>query len=166
MLEAGGAVAGLRAVGAVAESVMARLGRAANLDATAVASTGGPAVEFAGGTQTFVPDLSHVTGRGAAARNRAIDAIIKEDFPDINFTYKPEYSPFISQGVAQEGAGTQIGKNMFSSRNDLRDTIIHEELHQRWWGRGVYDHHPRGSVMEERFYDTIDRYFRMRGWPQ
>ena len=51
---------------------------------------------------------------------------------------------------------------MFSSRVDLRDTIIHEELHHRWWERGMYDHHPIGN--DEQFYKVIERYKRMRGW--
>jgi hypothetical protein len=124
----------------------------------------GGAVEFAGGTQPFVADLSHVTGKAAVSRNRAIDAVIKEDFRGLNLAHKPQYSPFISQGVAMEGAGTHIGKNMFSSRAALRDTIVHEELHHRWWSRGVYNHHPAGSALETKFYNTIERYNRMRGW--
>lgn len=122
-----------------------------------------PAVEFAGGTQPFVADLSNVTGKVSVSRNRAIDAVIKEDFGGLNLTHTPQYSPFISQGVAMEGAGTHIGKNMFSSRAALRDTIVHEELHHRWWSRGLYNYHPAGSALETKFYNTIERYNRMRG---
>jgi hypothetical protein len=114
--------------------------------------------------QTFTKDLSNVTGKTAQARNKAIDSIIKEDFNSLKLTHTPEYSPFIRTGIAQEGVGTQIGKNSFSSRNTLRNTIVHEELHHRWWKKGIYDHHPAGSALEKKFYDTIDRYFRMRGW--
>ena len=114
--------------------------------------------------QVYTSDLSHVTGKGAKARNRAIEAILKEDFPDLKLTYKPKYSPFIRTGIAQKDMGTQIGKNMFSSREDLRDTIIHEELHHRWWKKGIFNHHPRYSYKEERFYETIEKYMRMRGW--
>ena len=114
--------------------------------------------------QVYTPDLSHVTGKGARARNRAIEAILKEDFPDLKLTYKPKYSPFIRTGVAQKDTGTQIGKNMFSSREDLRDTIIHEELHHRWWKKGIFNHHPRNSYKEKKFYKTIAKYMRMRGW--
>src|SRR5205814_891925 len=35
------------------------------------------------GPQRWTADLSPVTGKGAAARNRAIEAIILEDFPDL-----------------------------------------------------------------------------------
>ncbi len=108
--------------------------------------------------------MSNVTGKGARARNRAIQAIIKEDFPDLKLTYESEYSPFIRTGVAQRNTGTQIGKNMFSSRVDLRDTIIHEELHHRWWQRGIIDHHPMNSTKEAIFYKTINAYKQMRGW--
>ncbi len=72
----------------------------------------------------YASDLSHVSGSGASVRNRAIGSIIKEDFPNLNLTYKPEYNPFIRTGIAQEGAGTQIGKTNFSSRDSLRDVII------------------------------------------
>lgn len=124
----------------------------------------GRAVEFAAGRQAFTSDLSNVTGKAATARNRAINALIREDLGGVRFTHTPEYSPFIGHGVAMEGTGTQIGKQVFSSRAELRNTIIHEELHHRWWSRGVYDHHPAGSAMEIKFYKTIERYERMRGW--
>ena len=60
--------------------------------------------------------------------------------------------------------GTQLGKKVFSSRDELRDTIIHEELHHRWWRKGILDHHPRNSLKEEKFYLTIERYKQMRKW--
>ena len=122
-------------------------------------------LEFSGRrNQVYTPDLSNVTGKGANARQRAIDSILKEDFSNLNLTHKPEYSPHINTGVAKQNNGTQIGKNMFSSRNDLRNTIVHEELHHRWWKRGLKDHHPLGSAKEKRFYKTVDRYMKMRGW--
>jgi hypothetical protein len=121
---------------------------------------------MAGGTQTYVPDLSHVTGKGARVRNRAIDAIIEEDFPHLELTHKPQYNPFMTSGIAVQGTGTQIGRNQFSTRADLRDTIIHEELHHRWWERGIASPHHASEHVEgqERFYETIERYKRMRGW--
>ncbi|WP_315076400.1 hypothetical protein [uncultured Clostridium sp.] len=39
----------------------------------------------------------------------------------------------------------------------MRDIIIHKELHQRWWERGIYAHHPVGTEMEAKFYKTIER---------
>ncbi|WP_252243962.1 MULTISPECIES: hypothetical protein [unclassified Clostridium] len=124
----------------------------------------GKAIESAGGTNTFVEDISHITGKTAMQRNKAINSIINEDLSNIDFRKKPQYSPFSQTGIAQEGSGTHIGKKSFSSRTQLRDTIIHEELHQRWWERGIYDHHPVGTEKEAKFYKTIERYFRMRGW--
>ncbi len=129
-------------------------------------------VEFSGGPhlptglQEYAPDLGHVTGRGPVARNRAIDSIIKEDFSELNLTFTPEYNPFIRTGIASKGQGTQIGKANFSSRSSLRDVIVHEELHHRWWEKGVYDHHPTDSIKEAKFYETIKRYKRMRGWSE
>lgn len=117
-----------------------------------------------GRPQTYTSDLSYVTGKAARARNKAIDIIIKEDFPDLKLSYKPQYSPFIRTGVAKQNTGTQIGKKMFVSRAELRDTILHEELHHRWWRRGIIDHHPIGSDKEALFYKTLQAYKKMRGW--
>ena len=100
------------------------------------------------------------------ARNRAINAIIKEDFPNLKLTHKPVYSPFIRTGVAEYREGTQLGKNTFSSRNELRDSIVHEELHHRWWKRGIFEaYHPvPGDPNFELFYKIIARNMRLRGW--
>lgn len=108
--------------------------------------------------------MSVASGKAAQARNRAIDAVIQEDLSNLNLTFKPEYSPFAEQGVAKQGAGTQIGKKAFESRNKLIDTIVHEELHHRWWKKGVegYHHSPDTYVPNEKFYDVLDRYKQMR----
>ncbi len=117
-----------------------------------------------GNPQFYTEDLSHVTGKAAKTRQKAIEAILKEDFPDLRLTFKPEYSPFIRTGVAMRNTGTQIGKKMFVSRAELRDVIIHEELHHRLWKRGIINHHPRGTIQEKKFYELIRRYKEMRGW--
>lgn len=111
-------------------------------------------------------DLSHVTGSTAQSRNRALAAILKQDFPHLHFTHTPQYSPFVGHAVASHGQGTQIGPSPFASRNELRTSLIHEELHHRWWNRGEFQsHHPRdGSGTSEKFYSTVDRYMRIRGW--
>lgn len=117
--------------------------------------------------QPFVSDLSHVTGKGAKARNRAIESIIKSELSGIKFTHKPQYSPFVNTGVAMKDVGTHIGKSRFSSRNDLINTIVHEELHHRWWSRGIsgHPHHsPDKYVPNERFYNVIERYMKMKGF--
>ncbi|WP_430542820.1 hypothetical protein [Streptomyces iconiensis] len=110
-------------------------------------------------------DLSHVAGRTAETRNRALAAILK-GFPDLDFTHQPQYSPFVGHGVSQHGGGTQIGPSSFVSREQLRNTLIHEELHRRWCSRRNFDsHHPRGgSGPSARFYDTVARHKRRRGW--
>ena len=102
-----------------------------------------------GRPQSYTHDLSNVTGKAEKVRQRAIEVVIKEDFSDLKLSYKPKYSPFIRTGIAIKNTGTQIGKNMFVSRNELRDTIIHEELHHRWWRRGIIDHHPVGTEKEK-----------------
>jgi hypothetical protein len=92
--------------------------------------------------------------------------LIKEDLPDMKFTHMPEYSPFVNSGVAMKDMGTQIGFKRFSSRTDLRRVLVHEELHHRWFKRGVPGplHHSNDYVPDEKFYKVIDRYFKMRGW--
>jgi hypothetical protein len=116
------------------------------------------------GPQVWTSDLRHVTGRTAQNRNRAIDAIIKEDFPNLRLSHKPEYDPFIRTGMAKMGEGTRLGKNSFGSRYDLRDVIIHEELHHRWWAKGRFNHHATEYVPDEHFYNVIERYKRMRDY--
>lgn len=119
--------------------------------------------------------LEVVTGRTAAARNQAIRAVIADDLnaipdvrPGMRLTFLPEYSPYARTGISDIAGGTQIGKNVFGSRYELRNTIIHEELHHRWWKRGIptAEHHaPRGVyVPTEHFYDVIHRYEEVRGW--
>ena len=103
----------------------------------------------------FLDDLSQVTGKAADAGNRAIQASIAEDLPSLKLTHLSKYNPFINTGVAARGAGTQIRVKSFESRAALRNTIVHEELHHRWWSRGIMDHHPAGSAKEARFYETI-----------
>jgi hypothetical protein len=109
-------------------------------------------------------NLSHIIGKIAQQRQKAIDRIIKEDFSNLRLTYKPQYNPFMRTVITKPGKETQLGKNSFSSRSELRDTIIHDELHHRWWKRGIADHHPIGSGEKSKFYETIRRYKRMRGW--
>ncbi|MFJ1551776.1 RHS repeat-associated core domain-containing protein [Streptomyces sp. NPDC088246] len=123
--------------------------------------------EFQGEGNVWTSDLSHLTGKSARVRNRAINAIIKEDFPNLRFTYPPQYSPWVSTGIAKPNVGTQVGWKRFSSRADLRNTLVHEELHHRWFARGISAgrHHPRDrSGLYEKFYGTVARYESIRGW--
>jgi hypothetical protein len=121
-------------------------------------------IQNAGGASPWTKDLSIVTGSTAQARNKAINAVIKADLFNLNLTFKPEYSPFAAQGVAKQGVGTQIGKKVFGSRDKLIDTIVYEELHHRWWKRGVegFHHSPDRYVPDEKFYNVLDRYKQMR----
>ena len=115
------------------------------------------------GRQYYTSDLTHVTGKAAIARNAAIQAAIKEDLPNLKLTYIPEYSPFIRTGIAKRSVGTQIGKNRFVSRETLVDTIVHEELHHRWWNKGIESpHHSTEYVPNELFYNVLERHKRMR----
>jgi hypothetical protein len=69
---------------------------------------------------------------------------------------------------------THIGKHSFSSKADLIDVIVHEELHHRWWDKGIVDHHPEAAKLLRpltdaealrgtKFYATIARYKRLKG---
>ncbi|MEV0533412.1 RHS repeat-associated core domain-containing protein [Kitasatospora sp. NPDC050463] len=129
----------------------------------------GEGVEYAGGHEGNAwagqESIDAATGSSSNSRTRALAAIVAEDFKDLNFAHIPQYSPTVNTGMAMKGVGTQIGRKRFSSRNDLRNTIVHEELHHRWYDRGMAGHHPRnGSGTSQRFYDTVDRYMRMREW--
>ncbi|MGW1552696.1 hypothetical protein [Streptomyces sp. NPDC002346] len=155
---AGKAVKGAKFLDEAADAVRAR----------GAISSADEAVEYQGSHvgNTWTADLSHLTGKTAKSRNRAIDAMIQEDFPDLRFTHQPQYSPWVSTGLAKPNRGTQVGWKRFGSRDDLRTTLVHEELHHRWFARGVPgEHHPRdGSGNSARFYGTINRYKSMRGW--
>ncbi|WP_405951392.1 hypothetical protein OG588_39295 [Streptomyces prunicolor] len=110
-------------------------------------------------------ELSNATGRTTASRNRAIDAIISEDFPDLNLTFLPVYSYGDNSGMAKANVGTQIGFKRFASRALLRTTVVHEELHHRWFARGLRNHHPRDdSGTSDRFCGIVERYMPIRGW--
>ncbi|OQS08110.1 hypothetical protein B0T37_21905 [Chromobacterium violaceum] len=134
--------------------------------------------EFAGGTNQYVNDLSPYTGSRVRNGNRAINAIINEDFPDLSFTYRPSFSPYAETGVTGYAPfynpGVQIGYKSLYSRSALRDTIIHEELHNRWrYFNGILEnhHYPGGDLYpvdlryrDLKFYATVERYKSMRGW--
>ncbi|MGW1278899.1 RHS repeat-associated core domain-containing protein [Streptomyces tsukubensis] len=155
-----GQVGRATAMGCAFGMVGARLGSAANH---------GSDLAYQGTAKgnIWVSDISHVTGKTARARNRAISAIIREDFTSLRFTNTPQYSPWVNTGIANVNGGIHVGKKRFSSRNDLRLTLVHEELHQRWYARGIPagTHHPRdGSGLSKRFHDITDRYMKMRGW--
>lgn len=63
-----------------------------------------------GSPQYYTSNLSQVTGKAAKICEKAIEAILKEDFSDLNLSYKPAYSPFVRTGIAQQNTGAQIGK--------------------------------------------------------
>jgi RHS repeat-associated protein len=146
----------------------ARLARTAAPATTASKNTVSPARDFefsgaTGATKTrdFIPDLRQVTGKTAEVRNRWIDTTIRNDLPNIRFTHVPRYNPYLEPiGIAQRGSGTQIGKGAFTTKRNLIDTLIHEELHHRWWARGILNHH--SPTLDPKFQAIIDRYLRMR----
>jgi Metallopeptidase toxin 5 len=118
----------------------------------------------------------YYTGKRVKARNKAIRAVIKDNLPDLNLRYIPEFSPNATTGMArtyEPGRGTQLGHKSFKDRNTLIDVIVHEDLHHRWRDQGIQgDHHYRRGApypdslrrKDMKFYATIARYMRMRGF--
>ena len=97
-------------------------------------------------------------------RQRAIDAVVREDFSGVRFSANPTYNPDFTGFGRATPTSIEIGRNPsnFSSRMELRDSLVHEELHHRLWRRGVTSpHHPSQDAFIR---SRIDRYFRMRGW--
>ena len=149
-------------------SVRGALGRGASRRA---ASRGG-AVEFSGATKSsrYASDLRHVTGKTARARNRQINATIKKHLGGVKFKHKARYNPFLESdsprkilyGVALEGAGTQVSRHAFKSKRKLIETLVHEELHHRWWSRGIYNHH-KNPALNKKFERVVARYMKRMG---
>ena len=131
----------------------------------------GPDVEFSGGTKgSGYADISGVTGKTARARNRHIDATIKQHLRGINLTHKARYNPFmesppgkIRYGAAKRGVGTQVSRHAFRSQRKLTETLVHEELHHRFWRNNLLNHHD-DSALNEKFMRIVARYLEMRGW--
>jgi hypothetical protein len=124
--------------------------------------------EYAGGIKTrdYVPDTTPFSGRTTAIRNLMIKEVISRNFEGVRFTYVAEYNPILQPfGIAQENTGSQIGPRGFQSMKALYDTIIHEELHHRWWARGISDHHEDSPKKDQLFEYTIYRYLNRRGFP-
>ncbi|MFI9271692.1 LamG-like jellyroll fold domain-containing protein [Kitasatospora sp. NPDC052896] len=116
--------------------------------------------------------IKNATGKSSRNRSRALSSVRRTDFPNIRFRVDAEYSPTVNTGLSKPGHKVQIGRKSFVSRYELRNTVIHEELHHRWFERPnqfTRPHHPRPNNGVEhpqsvKFYYTIDRYFALRGW--
>lgn len=144
---------------------LAKAASSAAKEAGALRTIGGAEEMGSGNVWKTSEELSNATGKTTASRNRAIDAIISEDFPDLKLTHRPVYSYGVNSGMAKPNGGTQIGFKRFASRSLLRTTVVHEELHHRWFARGLTNHHPRdGSGTSDQFYGIVDRYKSIRGW--
>jgi RHS repeat-associated protein len=117
------------------------------------------------GSAVYVADLSHVTGRTTQVRNAWIDATIARDLPGINFTFRARYSPFLEGafGIAKPFTGTQVSRTAFSSQYQLIDTLIHEEVHHRWFQRGIFNHHA-SPLLDSKLERTVNYYMKMRGF--
>ncbi|AUY53682.1 hypothetical protein [Streptomyces sp. CB01881] len=103
------------------------------------------------------------------------DGLRRQDFPHTRFRVDSEYSLTVRTGLSDPGQPVQIGRYRLSSQNDLRETIIHEELHHGWFERPqtyVRKHHPKPSearnaahlAQTDKFYEIVQRYMNIRGW--
>ena len=114
-------------------------------------------------SRDFVPDLSHVTGKTAQVRAAVIEHLSSQELSGVRLTHVPEYNPFLEPfGIAKEGVGSQLGPLAFQSRANTVETIVHEELHHRWWARGIVDHHAIPEL-DARFEAVVQRFLRMKG---
>ncbi|MCP3143129.1 RHS repeat-associated core domain-containing protein [Pyxidicoccus xibeiensis] len=112
----------------------------------------------------YVKDLSQFTGRTGVVRNAMIRETIGRYLPNLRLTFYPRFNPLLSRfGISLKDTGTQIGPHAFKSRRELIDTIVHEELHHRWWSRGIFGHHAN-KALEAKFEETVRRYMQMRGF--
>jgi RHS repeat-associated protein len=114
----------------------------------------------------FAADLRQVTGRGAQARNAQISGTISKSLPNLRLTHPPQYNPFLKGafGVSKKGVGSQIGRSAFSSQRQLIETIVHEELHHRWWARGIPGDPHLVPALDLKFEMTVQRYMSARGF--
>jgi len=128
-----------------------------------------PAREFSlPKSRLYVPDIaSRTTGQTSKVRNAIIEDISEKELAGVRFTFKPEYNPFLKPlGVAEPGVGSQIGPIPFNSMNprqQVAGTMVHEELHQRWWARGIVDRHHEGDLAAK-FNKTMERFAARKGW--
>ena len=123
-------------------------------------------VEFMGAgarrARAFVTEsaLAAASGRTSVVRNAWIAEAIRRYLPNLRFTFRPRFSPYLEPfGVSVYRRGTQLGRLAFASTRELVDTLVHEELHHRWWSRGIKEAHHVGQLAA-RFELTLERYKR------
>jgi hypothetical protein len=49
-------------------------------------------------------------------------------------------------GRATPGGGIEIGASALQNLRQLRETLVHEDLHMLWFGRGIRDHHANPRI--------------------
>jgi hypothetical protein len=97
----------------------------------------------------------------AEERSTQLKDMLERDFPGLNFTHPPQYGNQSrgTLGMASRGVRTEITEEAFNDLGALRNTIIHEELHHRWWGRSIEGEH-HGDLFDL----TIAYYLSLRGF--
>ena len=113
--------------------------------------------------------LTHtLAGRGAPSIQQGqhiVDTTVTEFLPRLKLRARPTYNPALDvparARVLSDGTRVaEIGpRSINSGYPETVDSLIHEDLHHRWWGRGVPSPHDHDRLQE-----VIERYCRMRGW--
>ncbi len=113
--------------------------------------------------------LTHtLAGRGAPSIQQGqhiVDTAVTEFLPRLKLRARPTYNPALDVSARARvlSDGTRVAeigpRSINSGYPETVDSLIHEDLHHRWWGRGVPSPHDHNRLQE-----VIERYCRMRGW--
>ena len=109
-----------------------------------------------------------LAGRGAPSIQQGqhiVDTAVTEFLPRLKLRAPPRYNPALDlparARVLSDGTRvTEIGpRSINNGYPETVDSLIHEDLHHRWWGRGIPSPHDHDRLQE-----VIERYSRRRGW--
>jgi hypothetical protein len=133
--------------------------------------TAEPTIEFSlPKTRQYLPDATlRATGRTSQVRQAIMEDIAAKELAGVKFTFKTEYNPLLKpMGIAKGGVGSQVGPLPFAASNprtEVAGTMVHEELHQRWFTRGIPSPHHEGE-MGRIFRSIMRRFGKRKGWPK
>ena len=91
---------------------------------------------------------------------------MEKELAGVRMTYLPEYVEYglNVDGMATQPLGRFPGRTRISrlaveaGRMNIIETILHEELHHRFWARGIEEGHH--SLMKP----IIEKFFKLHGW--
>jgi RHS repeat-associated protein len=112
-----------------------------------------------------VGKLAHQRATQAVERatgNAFVDDVLENELSNVRTTVKPTYDPTLTDayGLSSRGEFSTVGQpSVQAGRLEVVDTIIHEEVHQRLWARGI----PGPQHNEEHIWNVSRRFTRMKG---